>query len=163
MKTVLSTTARVAGLAMTLAATLAAQQTTNEELPRRQFDSGRSFMQGGRYAEALKDFQAVVDSFPRSAVADNALLEIALYHLDIAHDSNAAQGVVDKLLKEYADTDAAPMGYVVSGRLAMAKGRAAVMFEQVRYRIPAARRSSTRTASPAASRRSEHSVRFRSR
>src|SRR5262245_62670643 len=125
MKTVLSTTARAAGLAMTLAATLAAQQTTNEELPRRQFDSGRSFMQGGRYSEALKDFQAVVDSFPRSAVADNALLEIALYQLDIARDPNAAQGVVDKLLKEYPDTDAAPMGYVVSGRLAMAKGRAA--------------------------------------
>ena len=124
MKTAFKTTV-VAGLAVTLAATLTAQQTANEELPRRQFDSGRSFMQGGRYGEALKDFQAVVDSFPRSAVADNALLEIALYQLDIAHDPNAAQGVVDKLLKEYPDTDAAPMGYVVSGRLAMAKGRAA--------------------------------------
>jgi TolA-binding protein len=124
MKTSLSTTVAL-GLAAWLAATLTAQQTTNEELPRRQFDSGRSFMQGGRYAEALKDFQAVVDSFPRSSVADNALLEIALYHLDIAHDANAAQGAVDKLLKEYADTDAAPMGYVVSGRLAMTKGRAA--------------------------------------
>jgi len=123
MKAAMSTTF-VLALAVTLAATLTAQQ-TNEELPRRQFDSGRSFMQGGRYTEALKDFQAVVDSFPRSSVADNALLEIALYHLDIAHDANATQAVVDKLLKEYADSDAAPMGYVVSGRLAMSKGRAA--------------------------------------
>lgn len=108
-----------------LASTLVvgAQQPVNEELPRRQYDSGLSFLQGQRYAEALKDFQAVIDSFPRSAVADNALLEIALYQLDIAKNASATQSAVDKLLKEYPETDSAPMGYVVGGRLAMAKGR----------------------------------------
>ena len=61
-------------------------QQGNEDLPRRQYESGLSFLQGQRYAEALKDFQAVIDSFPRSQVADNALLQIALYQLDVAHD-----------------------------------------------------------------------------
>ena len=103
---------------------VSAQQPANEELPRRQYDSGLSFMQGQRYTEALKDFQAVIDSFPRSAVADNALLEIALYQLDVAKDINATQAAIDKLLKEYPETDSAPMGYVVGGRLAMTKGRA---------------------------------------
>jgi TolA-binding protein len=104
---------------------LNAQQPANEELPRRQYDSGLSFMQGQRYAEALKDFQAVIDSFPRSAVADNALLEIALYQLDIAKNATATQAAIERLLKEYPDTDSAPMGYVVGGRLSMAKGRTA--------------------------------------
>ena len=51
-----------------------AQQPANEDLPRRQYESGLSFMQGQRYTEALKDFQAIIDSFPQSQVADNALL-----------------------------------------------------------------------------------------
>ena len=131
-------------LAVTLGSVLvAAQQPVSEELPRRQYESGRSFMQGQRYSEALKDFQAVVDSFPRSAVADNALLEIALYQLNVAHDIAATQAAVDRLLKEYPDTDSAPMAYVVGGRVGMAKGRtpadvdaALASFERVERLFP---------------------------
>jgi len=110
--------------ALALGSTLVAgQQPTSEELPRRQYDSGVSFMQGGRYAEALKDFQAIIDSFPRSQVADDALLQIALYQLEIAHNSSATQAAIDQLLKVYPDSNSAPMAYVVSGRLSMEKGR----------------------------------------
>ena len=96
-----------------------------DELARRQFESGRTFMKNGRYAEALKDFQAVVDSFPQSAVADDALLEIALYQLDVAGDQDEARAAADKLLKDYPATDSAPMGYVLVGRLAIANSRTA--------------------------------------
>jgi hypothetical protein len=82
-----------------------------------------SFLQNHRYTEALKDLQAVVDSFAGSSVADNALLEIAQYQLEIAHDVEASQAAVDKLLKDYPDADAAPMAHVVSGRIAFTKGR----------------------------------------
>ena len=51
-----------------------------------------SFLKGQRYTEALKDFQAIIDSFPKSQVADNALLQIALYQLDVAHDLAADAG-----------------------------------------------------------------------
>jgi TolA-binding protein len=95
----------------------------SDELARRQYESGLSFSQNGRYAEALKDFQVVVDSFPQSSVADDALLQIALYQLDTAHDLGAAQATVDKLLKDYPSSDSAPMGYVVVGRLIVARGR----------------------------------------
>src|SRR5262249_61961508 len=97
-------------------AILGAQGNT-EEFARRQYESGLSFMQNGRYAEALKDFQAVLDSFGRSSVADNALLQIALYQLDVAHDAAAAQAAVERLLKDYPETDSAPMAYVVTRRL----------------------------------------------
>ena len=97
----------------------------SEDLARRTFDSGVSFVQNGRYAEALKDFQSVVDSFPQSSVADDALLQIALYQLETGRDLSAAQTAVDKLLKDYPASDSAPMGYVVVGRLAIARGRGA--------------------------------------
>lgn len=111
-------------LLVALGTTLGAQP-NNEEFARRQFDSGMSFLQNHRYVEALKDLQAVVDSFAQSSVADNALLQIAQYQLEVAHDLDASQGAVDKLLKDYPDTDSAPMAHVVAGRIAFTKGRTA--------------------------------------
>ena len=67
-----------------LVAALRAQSPRDEELARSQFQSGLDFLQSRRYAEALKDFQAVVDSFPKSSVADAALVQIAMYQLDVA-------------------------------------------------------------------------------
>jgi TolA-binding protein len=113
----------VLGLVATLGVSAGAQQ-NNEEFARRQFDSGMAFLQNHRYTEALKDLQAVVDSFGTSGVADNALLQIAQYQLEIAHDPEVAQGAVDKLLKDYPDTDSAPMAHVLAGRIAFTKGRA---------------------------------------
>ena len=116
---------RLAAVSLVLTATMGAQQNSTEEFARRQYESGLSFMQNRRFTEALKDFQAVVESFPKSAVADNALLEIALYHLDVTRDIPAAQAATDRLLKEYPDTDSAPMAHVVTGRLTIAKGHGA--------------------------------------
>jgi TolA-binding protein len=114
---------RVAAVVVAQSVVLGAQANV-EEFARRQFESGLSFMQNGRYTEALKDFQAVLESFPKSSVADNALLQIALYQLDVVHDTGTSQSAVDRLLKEYPDADSAPMAHVVSGRIALAKGRA---------------------------------------
>jgi TolA-binding protein len=100
-----------------------------EDLARRQYESGLAFVQNGRFAEALKDFQAVVGSFPQSSVADDALLQMSLYQLEVAQDHAAAQAAADRLLKDYAASDSAPMAYVVSGRLMIAKSRAAADVE----------------------------------
>jgi len=114
---------RLAAVLVAGAAVVSAQGNA-EEFARRQFDSGMSFMQSGRYTEALKDFQTVLDSFAKSSVADNALLQTALYQLEIARDPGAAQTAVERLLKDYPDTDSAPMAHIVAGRIALAKGRA---------------------------------------
>jgi outer membrane protein assembly factor BamD (BamD/ComL family) len=102
----------------------AQQPANNEEFARRQYDSGMSFLQNHRYAEALKDLQAVVDSFGASTVAPTALLQIAQYQLEVARDVAATQTAIDRLLKDYANSDSAPMAHVLSGRLAMMKGHA---------------------------------------
>ncbi|MEO5897433.1 MAG: tetratricopeptide repeat protein [Vicinamibacterales bacterium] len=116
-------------LAFTATAEVRSATQSSDDLARRQYDSGVSFVQNGRYTEALKDFQAVVDSFPQSASADDALLQICLYQLEIAQDQAAAQTAVDKLLKDYPASDSAPMGYVLTGRLTIARSHAAADVE----------------------------------
>ncbi len=118
------TTLRLTAFVVALGVTAAAQAPRDEEFARRQYESGLSFLQNKRYAEALKDFQVVVDSFPKSAVADDALLQIATYQLDVAGDIAAAQTTTDKLLKDYPDTDSTAMAYVLAGRLTIVKSRA---------------------------------------
>lgn len=103
---------------------LAAQDATSEEFARRQYDSGLAFLKDQKFAEALKDFQAVVDSYPNSRVADAALLRIAEYQLDVAGDLPAAQNAVDALQKKYGTTESGPMGLVLAGRITVMKSRA---------------------------------------
>ena len=106
--------AALAGVAMA--------QSSNEDVARRQLESGRAFARQGNYTEALKDFRAVADTHPSSSVADNALLAIARYFIDVAGDMVAAAGAVDTIVKKYATSDSAPEAYVLAGRLALARG-----------------------------------------
>lgn len=102
----------------------AGQATTSEEFARRQYESGLAFLRDGKFGEALKDFQAVVDNYPSSRVADAALLQIAMYQLDTAADLAAAQAALDILLKKYATSESAPMAHVLAGRLLVTRSRA---------------------------------------
>ena len=147
----------VIALVAALGVTAGAQQ-NNEEFARRQFDSGMNFLQNHRNSEAMKDLQAVVDSFASSSVADNALLQIAQYQLETAHDLEQSQGAVDKLLKEYPDTDSAPMAHVLAGRIAMTKGRAAADLDvgevdEAHGVVPLGVSAGTRSTWPGSSRR----------
>jgi len=115
----------IAFLTLAVAAVAGSAAQSSEEFARRQYESGLTFLQNAKYSEALKDFQAVVDSFPQSAVADDALLQVALHRLDVARDLPGAQTAADKLLKDYPNSDSAPMAYIVAGRLTIARGRSA--------------------------------------
>ncbi|HEY8535542.1 MAG TPA: hypothetical protein VIL25_03800 [Vicinamibacterales bacterium] len=91
-----------------------------EELARRQFESGLEFYRAGRYAEAMKDFQTVAEGYSESSVADDAMLAIAQYQLEVLRDAQAAKNSAETLVTRYATGDAAPMGYVISGRATLA-------------------------------------------
>jgi TolA-binding protein len=96
--------------------------TTPEEFARRQYESGLQFLHAGKYTEALKDFEAVVDIYPASSVADEALLTIARYQLDVQRNPVAAQATAESLLKKFPASDSVPMSYVVAGQATVAKG-----------------------------------------
>ena len=65
-------------VAATLTSVVVGQgQGQDEEQARRWLQSGRSFLQGKNYKEALSDFESVLAKYPKTLVADDALLEIA--------------------------------------------------------------------------------------
>jgi TolA-binding protein len=120
-----------------------AQAPNNEDVARRQLDSGRAFARQGNYTEALKDFRAVADTHATTSVADDALLEIARYYIDIAGDLAQAATAVNLIVKNYATSDSAPDAYVLAGRLALARSHqsadietAVASFERVSRLFP---------------------------
>ncbi len=108
-----------------VAGVLAQGGQNTEELAKRHYDLGLAFLQSQKYGEALKDFQMVVDSYPTSAVAGAALVEIAQYQLEVVRDLDEAQKATDAILRKYSSTPAAAAAYVLAGRIAIARGRAA--------------------------------------
>jgi TolA-binding protein len=120
----------VAALGLCLAVSMAPHvanaqaPSTPEEFARRQYDSGQEFLRSAKYSEALKDFQAVVDSYPGSSVADDAMLAIARYQLDVARDPAAAQVTAEALLKKFPTSDSIPMAYVIAGQAMVARSTA---------------------------------------
>ncbi|HEY3383805.1 MAG TPA: tetratricopeptide repeat protein [Vicinamibacterales bacterium] len=111
----------IAGLALAVLGGVGWAQ--DEEFARRQYESGLAFLRDQKFAEALKDFQSVVDAYPNSRVASAALLQIATYQLDTAGDVAAAQVAIDTIQKKYATSESAPMALVMAGRVVIAKGR----------------------------------------
>jgi len=97
------------------------QQAPEEEQARRQLESGRSFARQGNYTEAIRDFRAVADTYGTSSVADNALLEMARYYLDVAGDLKETSTAVETILRKYPTSDSAPEAILITGRLAMSR------------------------------------------
>ena len=113
----------VALLALTIAVGLARQ--ADEDLAVRRHASGMAFARDGNFEEALEDFEAVVNLYPTSSVADNAVLEIARYHLEVSGDLDrsvaSANGIVND--QAYSQTDSAAEAYVILGRVSLARDR----------------------------------------
>src|SRR5262245_40764155 len=118
-------------LVVTLAiAAMPVRAQTNEELARRTLDSGRAFLQARNYGEAVKDFEAVLQRYPASAVADDALLELATYQFEVQRDLPAAQARLKELQSKYSTSDSAPMALVLEGRIALASGRTPALVDE---------------------------------
>jgi len=88
-----------------------------EETARKLFEHGQQLSSRNQAAEALTDFMAVVTDYGSSSVADEALVAIARHHLEVSFDAAEAKKAVDLLMTRYRNSDSAPMGYVLQGRL----------------------------------------------
>ena len=102
----------------------AVAQQQGDELAVRRFQTGLNFARDGRSTEALTDFEAVIELYPSSPVADNALLEIARHHLERTEDFDRAAAYAGRIVDNagYSLQDAAPEAYVVLARSIMARG-----------------------------------------
>lgn len=102
---------------------LSAQTETEAQLERaaeRRFLSAEQFYAGGRYAQALRDFEAILDTMPGSRLADDAALRIARHRFEVEADPAAAEEMVDRLFRAYPAGDSIPGAHLLLGEIAIA-------------------------------------------
>ncbi len=87
------------------------------ELARQHLESGIQFYQQGRYKQALNDFQIIATSMSGTEYADDALLRIGRYYLDIEEDFAKAKDSFDAIFRSYPTGDAAPGAYYYLGEV----------------------------------------------
>jgi TolA-binding protein len=117
-RTTLVTLAAAAALTLGLEA-----RQSPEEIAQRQYQAGVDFLTAQKYDEAMRDFQRVIDAYATSSVADDALLQVARFHLRVSRNLDAAANAVNMLQTKYATSDSLPFSYVISGQIALARGR----------------------------------------
>ena len=104
------------GLLLVIAAT-AFGQGPPTDLARQHLESGTQFYEQGRYKQALNDFQIIVTSMSGTEYADDALLRIGRYYLDIEEDYDKARESFDAALRGYPTGNAAPGAYYYLGQV----------------------------------------------
>ena len=102
---------------------LSAQTETEAQLERaaeRRFLSAEQFYAGERYAQALRDFEAILDTMPGSRLADDAALRIARHRFEVEGNPVAAEEMVDRIFRAYPAGDTIPGAHLLLGQIAIA-------------------------------------------
>ncbi len=120
-------TTRVAWLSVLVglgvASPLFAQTQSEAQLERaaeRRFRSAEQFYAGGRYGQAIRDFEAIMDTMPGTRLADDAALRIARHRFETEGNPAAAEEMVDRLFRDYPAGDSVPGAHLLLGRIAAA-------------------------------------------
>jgi len=87
----------------------------------RLFESGMAFKVNQNVEQAIREFQLLVDQYPESEYADNALFEIARFRLD-SGDVDTATALLNRIITQYNRSDSADNAHLVLGRLQLANG-----------------------------------------
>lgn len=93
----------------------ASAQGPPSDLARQHLESGVQFYEQERYKQALNDFQIIVTSMSNTEYADDALLRIGRYYLEVEQEFEKARESFDGVLRGYPTGDAAPGAYFYLG------------------------------------------------
>ncbi|BBB31885.1 hypothetical protein TTHT_0261 [Thermotomaculum hydrothermale] len=85
-----------------MALLLIANFTTSTDL--RIYESGMAFLLNKNYSEAIKEFQTLVEQYPQSEKADEALLEIGKYYYLIGEKDKALK-YFDRVINDYKSSN----------------------------------------------------------
>ncbi len=107
-------------LSSPLAASAQESDPALDEAAERRFRSAEQFYAGGRHAQALRDFEVILDSMAGASVADDAALRIARHRFEVERDEDAAEAMVGRLLREFPAGDAVPGAHLLRGEMALA-------------------------------------------
>lgn len=122
------TIAAVAVLAFS--GTIVAGQTGNDsDLAERTFLNAEQLMREGKRAQALKDYEQVIQAYPDSPYADDALMRVGGYHYPtesvwdlgavVEAEQEAGRRLFEQVRERYAQSDSAPHAVYKLGLLAL--------------------------------------------
>ncbi len=100
----------------------AVAQTGGRDLAQAYFESGMDFMRSGRHQQGLADLNIIVESYPQSPYADDALLQIGIHHQENAGDPALALKYYNTVILRYADSESAPESYYRKGLILLEAG-----------------------------------------
>lgn len=89
-----------------------------EEAAERRFLSAEQFYRGGRHAQALRDYETVLQAMAGSRLADDAALRIAFHRFEVEGNPVAAAEMAERVLTEFPAGDAIPGAHLLLGRIA---------------------------------------------
>lgn len=89
-----------------------------EEAAERRFLSAEQFYRGGRHAQALRDYETVLQAMAESSLADDAALRIAFHRFEVEGNPMAATEMAERVLTEFPAGDAIPGAHLLLGRIA---------------------------------------------
>ena len=89
-----------------------------EEAAERRFLSAEQFYRGGRHAQALRDYETVLQAMAGSRLADDAALRIAFHRFEVEGNPMAAAEMAERVLAEFPAGDAIPGAHLLLGRIA---------------------------------------------
>ena len=112
-------TARAGLLVLLAFAAAGAAEESPEEQARRLLENGRTYLAQGKLKQALDNFDIIVQSFSRTEVVGQALLEIGRYRKAVEGDAEKARGAFEQVAKEYPRSEAAPGAYFELGLLTL--------------------------------------------
>ncbi|HEY7161454.1 MAG TPA: tetratricopeptide repeat protein [Acidobacteriota bacterium] len=79
------------------------------------YDSALFFLQSEKYQQALDDLNFIVKSFPKSQLADDALLQLGIYYFDHEKKSDQALQYFQQIKDNYTESNSAPAAYYYIG------------------------------------------------
>ena len=93
------------------------------------FDNALTFMNAGRYNEAITDFENIIRSHGDTTWAPMALLQMGNYYLDVAADHQKAETYYDRIQNDYATSPEAPAAYYYKALIAEQQGQSPAQLE----------------------------------
>ncbi len=88
----------------------------------RLYESGLAFEANQNYEQAMREFNLLLDQYPKSPFADDALLEIGKYYFSQGDMDRAIQ-FLNRIVTDYGNSDSADNAYLLIGRIQLKKGQ----------------------------------------
>lgn len=87
----------------------------------RLYESGLAFEANQNYEQAMREFQLLLEQYPKSAFADDALLEIGRFHFKQGNMEKAKE-FLNRIISEYGKSDCSDNAYLLTGRIQLKSG-----------------------------------------